>query len=50
MATSQRTFRFAVLNLPAFQATMYAAVVLIMWFGGQMIHTGSLEVGDLTGF
>ena len=50
MATSQRTFRFAVLNLPAFQAAMYAAVVLIMWFGGQMIHTGSLEVGDLTGF
>lgn len=50
MATSQRTFRFAVLNLPAFQATMYAAVVPIMWFGGQMIHTGSLEVGDLTGF
>ena len=50
MATSQRTFRFAVLNLPAFQATMYAAVVLIMWFGGHIIHTGSLEVGDLTGF
>ena len=50
METSQRTFHFAVLNLPAFQATMYASVVLIFWFGGQMIQTGDLEVGDLTGF
>ena len=50
MATSQRTFHFAVLNLPAFQFTMYTAIVLILWFGGGMILGGSLQVGELTGF
>ena len=50
MATSQRTFHFAVLNLPAFQYTMYTAIVLILWFGGGMILGGSLQVGELTGF
>ena len=29
---------------------MYSAIVLIMWFGGNMILSGSLKVGDLTGF
>ncbi len=48
--TSRRTFRTAVLNLPAFQLTMYTATVLIMWFGGSMILGGSLAVGQLTGF
>lgn len=50
MATSQRTFHFAVLNLPAFQFTMYTAIVLILWFGGGMILNGGLQVGELTGF
>ena len=47
--TSQNTFRIAVLNLPAFQVTMYTATVLILWFGGNMILNGALQVGDLTG-
>ncbi|MBM6924776.1 ABC transporter ATP-binding protein [Pseudoflavonifractor phocaeensis] len=50
MDTSRRTFRLAVLNLPAFQCTMYTAIVLLLWFGGNMILTGSLKVGELTGF
>ena len=50
MATSQRTFHLAVLNLPAFQFTMYTAIVLILWFGGGMILDGGLQVGELTGF
>lgn len=48
--TSKETFRWAVLNLPSLQLTMYAAVVLIMWFGGNMILHGTLLVGELTGF
>ena len=48
--TSRKTFHFVVLNLPAFQLVMYTATVLIMWFGGNMILGGSLEVGNLTGF
>ena len=50
MATSQRTFHLAVLNLPAFQFTMYTAIVLILWFGGGMILEDGLQVGELTGF
>lgn len=50
METSQRTFHFAVLNLPAFQFTMYTSVVLILWFGGGMILQSQLQVGELTGF
>ena len=46
---SQRTFRTAVLNLPAFQLTMYTATVLLLWFGGNMILSGALQVGELTG-
>ncbi len=48
--SSQNTFRYAVLNLPAFQLILYTAVVLIMWFGGNMILDASLQVGELTGF
>ena len=50
LSTSQRTFHFAVLNLPAFQLVMYTSIVLIFWFGGQMILRGELLVGELTGF
>lgn len=50
METSQQTFHFAVLNTPAFQFVMYAAIVLIMWFGGKMIMVGEMPVGKLTGF
>ncbi len=50
MQTSQTTFHYAVLNLPVFQFVMYTVVVLIMWFGGNMILQGKLLVGDLTGF
>ena len=48
--TSRRTFRYAVMNLPAFQLTMYAAIVLILWFGGNMILNSQMQVGELTGF
>ena len=50
MDTSQKTFHFAVLNLPAFQFTLYTATVLILWFGGDMILNSQLQVGELTGF
>ncbi len=50
MEASQRTFHLAVLNLPAFQFTLYTTILLIFWFGGGMILDGSLQVGELTGF
>ena len=50
METSAGTFRRAVLNLPALQLAMYCSVVGIMWFGGNMIISSQLKVGELTGF
>lgn len=50
MQTSQKTFHYATLNLPVFQLCMYTCVVLIMWFGGNMILNDALQVGELTGF
>ena len=50
MQVSRSTFRTSVLNLPAFQLTMYAACVLILWLGGTMILNGALTVGRLTSF
>ena len=44
------TFRYAVLNLPAFQTIMYTAIVCIMWFGGRFILQGDMSVGQLTAF
>ena len=49
-AASTNTFRYAVLNLPAFQAVMYTAIVCIMWYGGNFILTGRMTVGELTAF
>ncbi len=49
-ATSTRTFRGAVLNLPLFQTVMYTIDVLVMALGGRMILNGELTVGELTGF
>ena len=48
--TSTETFRYAVLNLPAFQTIMYTAIVCIMWFGGGFILQGNMSVGQLTAF
>ena len=48
--TSQDTFHWAVLNLPSLQLVRYVSVVLIMWFGGNMILDSRLQVGELTGF
>ena len=48
--TSQTTFHYAVMNLPAFQIVMYTAIVLILWFGGRMTQIGGMQVGELTGF
>lgn len=50
MNTSQKTFQYAVLNLPTLQLIMYVTIVLLMWFGGDMILKSTLQVGELTGF
>lgn len=48
--SSETTFHYAVLNLPAFQGIMHTTIVMILWFGGNMILKSELAVGNLTGF
>lgn len=48
--TATHTFGSAVLNMPAFQAAMAVANVGLLWFGGQMVASGEIGVGTLTGF
>ena len=48
--TATRTFGTAVMNVPAFQASMYVAATLILWIGGRKILAGQMQVGELTGF
>lgn len=48
--SSETTFHYAVLNLPAFQGIMCTTIVMILWFGGNMILKSELAVGNLTGF
>ena len=47
---SEKAFRTSVWNLPLFQFVMYANIIGILWFGGNMIFQGTMQVGELTGF
>ena len=47
---SERAFRLAMTNMPAMQFVMYGTILSILWFGGKMINTGGMQVGELTGF
>ena len=47
---SQRAFHYATMNMPCFQLIMYATIVCILWFGGNFIRAGTMQIGELTGF
>ena len=47
---SERAFRLAMTNMAAMQFVMYGTILSILWFGGKMINTGGMQVGELTGF
>ncbi|MBM6854773.1 ABC transporter ATP-binding protein [Mediterraneibacter glycyrrhizinilyticus] len=47
---SERAFKLAMTNMAAMQFVMYGTILSILWFGGRMIDTGSMQVGELTGF
>lgn len=47
---SEKAFRLSALNMPAMQFVMYATIIAILWFGGSMMYTGGMQMGELTGF
>lgn len=49
-STSERAFRLTALNMPAMQLVMYVTILCILWFGGRLVQTAGLQVGELTGF
>lgn len=48
--TSEKAFRLAALNMPAFQFVMYGTILSILWFGGNLVMIGNMKVGALTSF
>lgn len=47
---SEKAFSLAVLNMPAFQLVMYATILCILWFGGNLVAISGMQVGALTSF
>lgn len=47
---SETAFRLAALNMPAMQFVMYGTILAILLFGGRLIQSGDMKVGELTGF
>jgi len=47
---SQSAFHYAALNMPCFLTVMYATILCLLWFGGNFIMAGTMQVGELTGF
>ena len=50
LQASEGAFGIVVLNMPIMQVVVFASVIGILWFGGNMVHAGTLTVGKLTSF
>ena len=42
--------KLVILNSPIMQLCMYGCILAVLWFGGNMVLSAQLQVGDLTGF
>ena len=47
---SEQAFGLSSMNMAAMQFVMYGTILAILWFGGSSIRTGTMQVGELTGF
>ena len=50
MKASEKAFGLAVLNMPVMQLIMFSTIIAILWFGGNMVYSGTFLVGKLTSF
>ncbi|HWQ43926.1 MAG TPA: ABC transporter ATP-binding protein [Desulfosporosinus sp.] len=48
--SSEHAYHYAALNMPCLQLVMYSTIISLLWFGGNFIHIGTMQVGQLTGF
>ena len=42
--------KLIVLNMPIMQFVVYSCILSVLWFGGNMIIQGNMEIGQLTSF
>lgn len=42
--------KLIVLNMPIMQFVVYSCILSVLWFGGNMIIQGNMEIGELTSF
>ncbi len=47
---STRAYSISMLNTPAMQLAMYGTIISIVWYGGNLVITNQLLIGQLTGF
>ncbi|WP_409970053.1 ABC transporter ATP-binding protein [Bengtsoniella intestinalis] len=45
---SQTAFGTVITIMPTMMLVIYATIIAVLWFGGQMVFAGDLEVGKLT--
>jgi len=50
MNASIRAEKVVICNLPFMQITMYACIICILWFGGNMVIDGTMMTGQLISF
>lgn len=50
MEASEKAFGLVVLNLPVMQLVMFCTIIAVLWFGGNMVYAGDLQVGKLVSF
>lgn len=49
-AASLRSFGTVVMNMPIMMLIVYGTMIAVLWFGGQQVYAGTLQVGKLTTF
>lgn len=50
MNASLRAEKVVIFNMPIMQLSVYACIIAILWFGGNMIAAGNMETGELISF
>ena len=46
-ATSMKAFGTVVINMPMMMLIVYGTMIAVMWFGGHMVHAGTMDTGKL---
>lgn len=48
--TQLKAEKLVILNMPIMQFIIYSSILAILWFGGNMVVSGSFQIGELSSF